>query len=73
MLDDFKEIMKKYYDIENIELKSNFKKDFALTSFDFVNLICLVEKKYNIELEERDFREMNTVGDLVKYIEERKA
>ena len=40
MLNDFRKIMKKYYGIEGIELNSNFKKDFELTSFDFVNLIC---------------------------------
>ena len=42
MLNDFREIMKEIYEIDNVELKSNFKTDFGLTSFDFVNLICLI-------------------------------
>ena len=73
MLNDFRKIMKKYYGIEGIELNSNFKKDFELTSFDFVNLICLIEKKYEVELEEKEYRKMNTVEDLIKYIEKKKG
>ena len=61
MLNDIKKIMKKYYGIENIELSSNFKNDFDLTSFDFINLICIIEDKYKVELEESDFQNINTI------------
>ena len=73
MLNDFKELMRDYFDVSNVTLKSNFKKDFGLTSFDFVNLICIIEDKYEVELEEKDYRELNTVEDLIHYLEKKKC
>lgn len=72
MLSDFKKILKEYYDVDNVELTSNFKKDFGLTSFDFVNLICLIEDKYGIEIEESKYRSINTIEDLIQYLESHK-
>ena len=71
MLNELKKMMKENYDITNIKLTSNFKKDFGLTSFDFVNLICLIEEKFNIEIEESKYRTLNTVDDLIQYLESR--
>jgi len=73
MLNDFREIMKEIYEIDNVELKSNFKTDFGLTSFDFVNLICLIEDKYGVELDEKKYRSLNTVQDLITYLESLKC
>lgn len=73
MLNDFKELMRDYFDVSNVTLQSNFKKDFGLTSFDFVNLICIIEDKYEVELEEKDYRELNTVEDLIHYLEKKNA
>ena len=69
MLNDFREIRKESYEIDNVELTSNFKTDFGLTSFDFVNLICLIEDKYGVELDEKKYRSLNTVQDLITYLE----
>ena len=69
MLNDFREIMKEIYEIDNVELTSNFKTDFGLTSFDFVNLICLIEDKYGVELDEKKYRSLNTEQDLITYLE----
>ncbi len=69
MLDDFKKMMKEYYDIDNVELTSNFKKDFDLSSIDYVNILCLIEKKYQISIDEDIYRKLNTVGELVGYVE----
>ena len=69
MLDDFRAIMKEYYEIETLEPDSNFKTDFGLTSFDFINLICLIEEKYEVELDEKKYRSLNTVEDLMRYLE----
>lgn len=72
MLNDFKELMKDYFDVNDVTLESNFKKDFGLTSFDFINLICIIEDKYEVELEEKDYRELNTVEDLICCLEQKK-
>lgn len=73
MLNDFKELMKDYFNINNVTLESNFKKDFGLTSFDFINLICIIEDKYEVELDEKDYRELNTVEELIHCLEQKKA
>ena len=49
MFEEFKKIMKEIYEVDNVELESNFKTDFGLTSFDFVSLICVIEEKYGDE------------------------
>lgn len=73
MLNEFKEILKTNYDITDVELTSNFKKDFNLTSFDFINLICLIEEKYGILIEEEHYLSLSTVEDLIKHIESEMA
>ena len=52
-----------------MELESNFKTDFGLTSFDFVSLICVIEEKYGVELDEEKYRSLNTVQELITYLE----
>ena len=69
MLNDFREILKTNYDITNVELTSNFKKDFNLSSFDYINLICIIEEKYGVVIEEEHYLSLNTVDDLIKHIE----
>ncbi|MCL2873380.1 MAG: acyl carrier protein [Defluviitaleaceae bacterium] len=69
MFNEFKEILKTNYEVTNVEQCSNFKKDFGLTSFDFINLICLIEEKYGVVIEEEHYLSLNTVGDLIKHIE----
>lgn len=69
MLDEFRQILKDNYQITNVELTSNFKTDFELTSFDFINLICIIEDKYNIEIDEKEYRNLNTIKELIDYIE----
>lgn len=73
MLNDFKELMRDYFDVSNVTLQSNFKKDFGLTSFDFIKLICIIEDKYEVELDEKDYRELNTVEDLIHCLEQKKC
>lgn len=71
MFEELAKILKDNYQIENIELSTNFKKDLDLTSFDFVNIIALIEEKYGIEIEEESYRSLNTVKDLTEYLEGR--
>lgn len=71
MFEELKKILRDNYQIEDIELSTNFKKDLDLTSFDFVNLISLIEDKYRIEIEEECYRSLNTVQELIEYLESR--
>ena len=68
MFDFFAEFLKDNYGIEHIELSTNFKKDLGLDSFDFVNIIYAIEEKYGVELEEDRYRRLNTIGELIEYL-----
>ncbi len=72
MLNDFRKIIQKKYGITNVELSSNFKTDFGLTSFDFINLISMIEEKYSVEIDEEDYKDLNTIEDLIKYLEKKR-
>ena len=70
MLNEFREILKTHYNVDSVELTSNFKKDFGLTSFDFINLLCILEEKYGVLIEEEHYLSLRTIGDLIKHIED---
>lgn len=70
MLNQLKTLLKKNYNIEDISTETNIKTDLGLTSFDFINLIALIEDTFHVEIDEEKYHSINTVGDLIKYIEE---
>ena len=69
MLEEIKKILKDEYQITGVSADTGFKKELGLSSFDFMNLICIVEEKYGIELDEEKYRAMTTVGELCSYLE----
>lgn len=69
MLNQLEALLKKNYNIDGITAETNIKTDLGLTSFDFINLIALIEDTFNVELEEEEYHSINTVGDLIEYIE----
>lgn len=69
MLEELKTLLKKNYPIDDISMETNIKTDLGLTSFDFINLIALIEDTFHIEIEEEKYHSINTVGDLIEYIE----
>lgn len=71
MLHKLEEIMNEYYGVKELHPSDNFKKDYGLTSFDFINLICLLEERFSIEFDEKDYIRLNTVEELIEYIKEK--
>lgn len=69
MLDQLRALFKKNYHIDNIDESTNLKNDLGLTSFDFINLIAILEDTFHIEFDEEKYHSINTVGDLIAYIE----
>ena len=54
---------------ENIKENANLVRDLELESLDLVDLIAAFEKKYNIEILDKDIKNLQTVDDIIKYIE----
>lgn len=58
---------------DTIRLESTFRGDLALDSLHMIDLALQAEERFGIRIREQDLRDINTVGDIVKYIEERAA
>lgn len=43
--------------------------DLGLNSFDLVNLACIVEDEFDIEIPDRAIKDFKTVGDVIAFIE----
>ena len=45
--------------------------DLGLNSLDLLNLVCIVEDEFDIEIPDRVVWKFKTVGDVMKFIEEK--
>ena len=57
---------------DTITLESELVADLKADSMDIATLMFDVEEKYGIVIDEDDLDSLKTVGDIVKYIEDRK-
>lgn len=57
---------------EKITAESSLITDLKADSMDIATLLLEVEEKYGIEISEDDMDSLQTVGDIVKYIEAKK-
>ena len=55
--------------VKKINLDSNVVKDLKLESLDLVSLVAEFEEKYNIVVDDKDIKNLQTVKDIVDYIE----
>ncbi|CCY94361.1 acyl carrier protein 4 chloroplast putative [Firmicutes bacterium CAG:884] len=53
---------------KKINLDTNLVKDLELESLDLVTLVSEFEEKYNITVEDKDIKNLQTVKDIVDYI-----
>lgn len=70
-----KEIMVDELGIDGSEIKSEsvLLSDLGINSLELMNLVMVVEEKYNIFLDEERLRDIKTVGDVVSYVAELKG
>ena len=68
-----KKILSEQFDVEEetITIDTSFTDDLNADSLDLVDLIMDVEDVFEIEVEDDDAKGISTVGDLVKYIEDK--
>jgi acyl carrier protein len=57
--------------MENIRPDASFKEDFEADSLDMVNLTMEIEDEFAIEISDKVAATLQTVGDVVNYIEKR--
>lgn len=56
---------------EEIKPESSFVDDLGADSLDTVELVMALEEEFGIEIPDEDAEKMSTVGEAVKYIEEK--
>ncbi|HFC09802.1 MAG TPA: acyl carrier protein [Chloroflexi bacterium] len=58
-------------DPEKVTMDARFREDLEADSLDLVELIMALEDKFDAEIPDEDAQSITTVGEAVKYIEER--
>lgn len=66
IMEDFVEV-----DASEISKDTHFVIDLKLTSYDIVTMIGILENDLGIEIPDREIRNLDTVGALVTYLEEK--
>jgi len=56
---------------EEIKPESSFIDDLGADPLDTVELVMALEEEFGIEIPDEDAEKMTTVGDAIKYIEEK--
>ena len=67
-----RDIICEQFDLEPDQVTENtlLKEDLDADSLDLVDLVMSFEDEFQIEVPEEEVRNITTVGDIVKYIEE---
>ena len=68
-------IVSEQLSVEPAEVKadSNFQNDLGADSLDTVELVMALEEAFDIEIPDEAAESITTVGDAVKFIEEKKG
>ncbi len=56
---------------EEVTPNASFVDDLGADSLDTVELIMALEEEFSVEIPDEDAEKMKTVGDVIKYIEEK--
>ena len=74
IFDEIKDIIIDQLQVEESEvtMDTNLMKDLSADSLDAVEIIMAIEEEYGIEIPDEDAETFQTVGDLVKYVDENK-
>lgn len=56
---------------EDVSQASSFVDDLKADSLDIVELVMALEDEFDIKIPDEDYDKIKTVGDVIKYIEEK--
>lgn len=74
VFDKIKEIIVEQLQVDEdeITLETNLMKDLSADSLDAVEIIMAIEDEYGFEIPDEEAEKMQTVQDLVNFVEENK-
>ena len=56
---------------EEVTPEASFIEDLGADSLDIVELVMAFEEEFSVEVPDEDAEKLQTVGDVIKYIEEK--
>ena len=73
VLDKVKELISEQLDVkaDDITEASNIQDDLGADSLDVVDLVMALEDEFDVEIPEDQVENIKTVGDIVKFIEDK--
>lgn len=75
VLDKIKEIIVDQLGLDDgtdIALETSLMKDLEADSLDAVEIIMAIEDEFSIEIPDEEAEKFQSIGDIVKYVEEKK-
>jgi len=57
--------------VDEVTPQASFIDDLGADSLDTVELIMALEEEFNVEIPDEDAEKMSTVGDAIKYVEQK--
>lgn len=74
MLDKIKEMVAENLGVDaaTITEESSFKDDLGADSLDLFEMVMAFEEEFDVEIPSEDLEQINTIGDVVKYLEAHK-
>lgn len=60
-------------DVADVTPAKSFVEDLNADSLDLTELIMTFEERFGFEISEEDAEKLKTVGDVIKYVEDRKS
>ena len=73
VFEELRKIIAEIKDIpeEDIKPESSFADDLEADSLDIVEMLMLLEEKFDLQIPEQDSEKMKKVADVVEYVEAR--
>ena len=74
MFEELKAIVAENLGVEESELtmETSFREDLEADSLDLFEMVMAVEEKYDVEIPSEELENLNTIADVIKYIEAHK-
>lgn len=54
---------------DDITLEAELVNDLGINSLELADLVFLCEEKFSIQIDDEQIKDLNTVGDVVNYLE----
>ncbi|GCA68204.1 acyl carrier protein [Mediterraneibacter butyricigenes] len=74
MFEELRAIVAENLGVEESELtmETSFREDLEADSLDLFEMVMAVEEKYDVEIPSEELENLNTIADVIKYIETHK-